>query len=117
MVFRTLAAAVVLAATASAAFAAGSSAPFNYTPDPALRTESRAKLQDRVRRACGVTQAKLQGASEATVSRPCGCYASRTLNALDRAELEAYRSTGYFNDSARAKALAALDACGLRRPV
>ncbi|HEX8167498.1 MAG TPA: hypothetical protein VF601_17160 [Beijerinckiaceae bacterium] len=116
MVFRTLAAAALLGATATAALAAGSSAPFDYKPDPALRTESRTKLQDRVRRACNVTQAKLQGASEAAVSRACGCYASRTLAALDRGELEAYRSTGYFNDSARAKALAAIDACGLRRP-
>ena len=117
MFFRTPAAAVMLAATAAAALAAGSSAPFDYKPDPAMKTESRAKLQERVRRACNVTQAKLQGVSEAAVSRSCGCYALRTLNALDRGELEAYRNTGYFNDSARAKALSALDACGLRRPV
>lgn len=117
MPVRSLAAAVMLAATATAALAAGSSAPFDYKPDPALKTESRARLQERVRRACGVTQAKLQGASEAAVSRPCGCYASRTLNALNGGEIEAYRNTGYFNDSARAKALSALDACGLKRPV
>ena len=117
MSLRTLVAAALFAAIATAALAAGSSAPFDYKPDPALKTESRGKLQERVRRACNVTQAKLQNTSEAAVSRPCGCYASRTLAALDRAELEAYRSTGYFNDSARAKALAAIDACGLRRPI
>ena len=109
-------AAIVLSAVATAALAAGSSAPFDYTPDPALRTESRAKLQERIRRACGATQAKLQSTT-AAIASGCGCYASRTLNALDRAELEAYRNTGYFNDSARGKALAALDACKLKRPV
>lgn len=117
MPLRLLAAAALFAATATVALAAGSSAPFDYKPDPALRTESRAKLQERVRKACGVTQAKLQNVSEGAVGKPCGCYAAQTMRALDAGELEAYRNTGYFNDSARAKALGAIDACGLRRPV
>lgn len=117
MRLRPLVLAALLAATASAALAAGSSAPFDYKPDPALRTESRAKLQERVRKACAITQARLQNVAEGAVGKPCGCYASQTMRALDTGEIEAYRNTGYFNDSARAKALAAIEACGLRRPV
>jgi hypothetical protein len=103
--------------SAGAALAAASSVPANYTPDPALRTASKAELETRVRRACAITQARIQNASESSLSRPCGCYASRVMRGLDSGELDAYRNTGYFNDSGRAKALAAIDACGLRRPV
>ena len=51
------------------------------------------------------------------MTRPCGCYASRVMRSLDSAELDAYRSTGVFNDTARGKALAAIDACKLQRPI
>ncbi|WP_375408239.1 hypothetical protein [uncultured Methylobacterium sp.] len=87
-----------------------------YTPDPALKTASPRNLAGRVRYACTVTQGRLQSVPEASLARPCGCYADRTLASLDRGEIESYRSTGYFNDSAKAKALAALDACQLPRP-
>jgi hypothetical protein len=87
-----------------------------YTPDPALKTASTGNLTGRVRHACTVTQARLQNVSEVSLARPCGCYANQTLASLDRSELDAYRSTGYFNDSARAKALNALDSCKLPRP-
>lgn len=87
-----------------------------YTPDPALKTASTGNLTGRVRRACTITQARQQSVPEASLARPCGCYAERTLSALDKAEIESYRTTGYFNDSARAKALAALDSCQLPRP-
>ena len=100
-----------------AAWAAGSSAPFGYTPDPALKTAGRADLELKVRDSCASTQARLQNASTVAVARPCGCYASRVLKAFDAAELDAYRNTGVFNDSARGKALAALDSCKLKRPV
>lgn len=88
-----------------------------YTPDPALKTASAGNLTGRVRHACTVTQARLQSVSEVSLARPCGCYAQRTLSSLDRGELDAYRATGYFNDSAKAKALDALDSCKLPRPV
>jgi hypothetical protein len=104
-------------ALASAAFAAGSSAPFGYTPDPALRTAGKEELEGRVRRACASTQAQLQNVATSKVERPCGCYASRVMAALDESEIQAYRATGVFNDSARAKALTALDSCKLKRPV
>jgi hypothetical protein len=112
--------AIALAAvcvSASLALAAASSVPTGYEPDPGLRTASRAELESRVRRSCMVVQARLRNVAETSVSRPCGCYATRTLRALDAAELDAYRTTGVFNDSARAKALAALDACQLQRPI
>lgn len=108
----------LLALGAHAALAMGSSAPFEqYQPDPALRTATKTNLEGRVRRACAVVQARMTNASEASLDRPCGCYAKQTLRSLDESEIDAYRSTGYFNDTARAKALSALDACKLQRPI
>ncbi len=113
-----LIAAGFIALGATAALASGSSAPFEqYQPDPALKTASKGNLEGRVRHACAVVQARLTNASESSLDRPCGCYAKQTLRSLDESEIEAYRTTGYFNDSARAKALSALDACKLQRPV
>jgi hypothetical protein len=112
-----LAAAVGLALSASAALAGAASTPTDYQPDPALQRASRGELEARIRKACTVTQAKAQNVSESSLSSPCGCYANRTLASLDASELAAYRSTGVFNDSARAKALAAIEACRLQRPV
>jgi hypothetical protein len=106
-----------LAVANSAAFAAASSVPTNYEPDPALQRASRGELETRVRKACVVVQARMQNQSETSMARPCGCYASRTLKAMDATEIQAYRDTGVFNDSARAKALAGLDACRLPRPM
>lgn len=114
---RPLAAAVLIATSAAGALAAGSSQPFNYQPDPALRTASRSDIEGRFRRACQATQARLQSTPESAVARPCGCYASRTLRSLDAGELDAYRSTGVFNDTARGKALAAIEGCKLKRPI
>jgi hypothetical protein len=108
---------LTMLALATGAFAAGSSAPFGYTPDPALRTASKGELESRIRRACASTQAQLQNVSTGKVERPCGCYATRVMGSLDEAEVAAYRATGVFNDSARAKALAAVDTCKLKRPV
>ena len=103
---------------ATAALAGGSSAPFQqYEPDPALKTASKTNLEGRVRHACTVVQARITSAPEASLERPCGCYARQTLRNLDASEIEAYRATGYFNDTARAKALSALDSCKLQRPV
>jgi hypothetical protein len=113
-----LIAAGFIALGATAALASGSSAPFEqYQPDPALKSASKANLEGRVRHACAVVQARLTSAPEASLDRPCGCYAKQTMRSLDESEIEAYRTTGYFNDSARAKALSALDACKLQRPV
>ena len=83
----------------------------------ALKSASRSDIEGRFRRACQATQARLQSTQESAIARPCGCYASRTLRSLDASELDAYRATGVFNDTARAKALAAIDACQLKRPI
>jgi hypothetical protein len=113
---RTLFAAAVLTVSATAVFASASNTPTNYQPDPALKTESVGQLQARIREACGVTQAKLQGVSATTLTRKCDCYAGRTLRSLSPDEVQSYRDTGVFNDAARAKALASLDSCKLQRP-
>ncbi|GJE01999.1 hypothetical protein [Methylobacterium isbiliense] len=118
MRLRIALAAGLLALGATAALAGGASSQFEaYQPDPALRTAPKSELEGRVRRACAIVQARLQNAAESSLERPCGCYAKATLRALDAAEIESYRTTGYFNDSARAKALGALDSCKLPRPV
>jgi hypothetical protein len=113
---RTLLAAAAIVTGATGAFAAASNTPTMYQPDPALKTASVSELRARVSQACAVTQAKLQNASEASVSRKCDCYAGRTMRALSTEEVQAYRDTGVFNDTARAKALAAIDSCKLERP-
>jgi hypothetical protein len=115
--FRLLSAALLLAASTTAALSGASSVPTNYQPDPALKRASRGELEARVRKACTVTQAKLQNVSEPSLAGPCACYATRTIRSLDPAELQAYRDSGVFNDAARAKAIASLDACRLQRPV
>jgi len=114
--FRALLAAAALTASATVALAAASNTPTLYQPDPALKTASMSELRARVSQACSITQAKLQGVAENAVSQKCGCYAGRTMRSLSADEVQAYRDTGVFNDSARAKALAAIDACKLQRP-
>jgi hypothetical protein len=103
---------------ATSALAGASSSQLEaYQPDPSLRSAPTSELETRVRRACAVVQARMQNAAETSFERPCGCYARTTLRALDASEIAAYRTTGYFNDSARAKALGAIDSCKLQRPV
>lgn len=114
---RALLIAATVSLSATAAYAAASNMPTQYQPDPALKTESIGQLRARVSQACAITQAKLQSeASEASLNRSCDCYAGRTMRSLSSEEVQAYRDTGVFNDTARAKALTALDACRLPRP-
>lgn len=111
-----LVAAAAITFGATAAFAAASNTPTLYQPDPALKTESLPELQTRVRQACSVTQAKLQGVEEFSLARKCDCYAGRTMRSLSAEEVQAYRDTGVFNESAREKALKSIDSCKLQRP-
>jgi hypothetical protein len=113
---RTLLTAAAVAASATAALAAASSTPTIYQPDPALKTDSMVELQARVRQACSITQAKLQNSTEFAMTKKCDCYAGRTMRSLSADEVQAYRDTGVFNDSAREKALKAIDSCRLQRP-
>jgi hypothetical protein len=100
---------------ANAALAAGSTRNLPQ-PDPTARNLTPAGIAQRADEACVKVQAHVQNVSEAAVRRPCSCYAQRTVKAMTPAEIEAFRATGYFNDTARQKALAALDACKLPRP-
>ena len=116
-----LLAAAGLVSLLAACNSAGSTAQYSslegFVPDPALKTATKSNLTGRVRHACTVTQARFQKVAEDSLAAPCGCYAERTLAALDKDEIASYRTTGYFNDSARAKALSALDSCKLPRPI
>ncbi|WP_114945921.1 hypothetical protein [Microvirga calopogonii] len=116
-IIRALLVSAALSVGATSAYAAASNMPTQYQPDPALKTESVSQLRARVSQACSITQAKLQSSvSEASLSRSCDCYAGRTMRSLSADELQAYRDTGVFNETARAKALSALDSCKLPRP-
>jgi hypothetical protein len=114
---RSVLTSIIFAATSTVALAAASSVPTNYEPDPALKKASRVELEARIRKACTITQAKVQNVAETALSSPCGCYASRTLRSMSADEVQAYRATGVFNEGGRSKALAAIDACKLQRPI
>ena len=115
-ILRVLLTVATIATGSAAAFAAASNMPTQYQPDPALKTASMADLRARVSQACSITQAKMQGVTEVSLSRKCECYAGRTMRAMSADEVQSYRDTGVFNDTARAKALAAIDSCKLQRP-
>lgn len=114
---RSMLASFMIAASATAALASASTVPTNYQPDPALQRASRGELESRIRKACTITQARVQNVTETSLSSPCGCYASRTLRSMSTDEIQAYRDTGVFNEGARGKALSAIDACKLQRPI
>jgi hypothetical protein len=105
----------LMTAGAGGAWAAGSPVPFDYRPDPALKTESVAQLRARISRLCVKTQEKISSGASGLAGK-CNCYAGRTLREMSADELQFYRDNGYFNDSTRAKALVALEGCGLKRP-
>ncbi len=85
-------------------------------PDPTAKNLSPYRIQLRAFDACLVTQSRLQGKTREAVHTPCSCYAKGTVNAMSKAEIQAFRDTGYFNDSAREKALGFVDTCKLKRP-
>jgi hypothetical protein len=115
-ILRVLLTALAIATGSAAAFAAASNTPTMYQPDPALKTASVSELRERVSQACSIIQAKMQGVTEISLSRKCDCYAGRTMRSLSADEVQAYRDTGVFNDTARQKALTAIDSCRLQRP-
>jgi len=99
---------------AAVALAGCQGVPADYKPDPSLKSASVAKLQSKVAEVCVKAQRAKGSVTTGEVSKPCGCYASRALKAMDKSEIEFYRGNGYFADSARPKAQAALEACGLK---
>lgn len=86
-------------------------------PDPTAKNLSPYRIQLRAFDACLITQSRLLSTTREAVHSPCSCYAKGTVNAMTKDEIQAFRDTGYFNDSARAKGLAFLDQCKLKRPI
>ncbi len=88
--------------------------PLDYKPDPALKTETPAKLQARVVEACVKSQRAKSSLQSPALRKSCGCYAAATFKAMDKTELDFYRNNGYFSDTTRPKGQAALATCGLK---
>ncbi|MFC0283229.1 hypothetical protein ACFFJB_06345 [Camelimonas abortus] len=111
-----LAAAGLFAATS--AFAAANPGTAQLPPpDPTAARLTPYEITLRAFDACLITQSRLQGVTREAVHSPCSCYARRTVSAMTKEELDAFRRTGYFNDSAQAKGLEAIDYCKLKRPI
>ena len=96
-------------------FAAAGPAPLP-PPDPTAKNLSPYRIQLRAFDACLIVQSRLQSTTREAVHTPCSCYAKGTVKAMSKAEIQAFRDTGYFNDSAREKALGFVDSCKLKRP-
>lgn len=106
---------IVATMSATSVFAAAGPAPLP-PPDPTAKNLSPYRIQLRAFDACQHSQARLMNTTREAVHTPCSCYAKGTVNAMTKAEIEDFRNTGYFSDSARDKALGFIDKCGLRRP-
>lgn len=104
----------VLMATAVIAASGKAALP---PPDPTAKNLTPYMIQLRAFDACLHTQSQLMQTTREAVHTPCSCYAKGTVNAMTKDELQAFRDTGYFNDSAREKGLGFVDTCKLKRPV
>jgi len=87
--------------------------PGDFKPDPKLKTASMGQLQTGVRDVCIKAQRAKSSSSTAELTKSCGCYSGKALKSMDKGEIDFYRSNGFFADSARPKAQAALNSCGL----
>ena len=105
-----------LVAFAPAMALAGASSQDLPPPDPTAKDLTPYMISLRAFDACLIVQSRLQGTTREAVHTPCSCYAKLTVKNMSKEELDAFRDTGYFNDSARQKALQALDTCKLPRP-
>ncbi|MFI5011217.1 MAG: hypothetical protein ACHQAY_02610 [Hyphomicrobiales bacterium] len=95
---------------------AGASSQVLPPPDPTAKDLTPYMISLRAFDACLIVQSRLQSTTREAVHTPCSCYAKLTVKTMSKEELDAFRATGYFNDSARQKALQALDTCKLPRP-
>jgi len=84
--------------------------------DTSLKEASDSQLHSRIQSTCIGTQEHLAAISYDEIWPRCECYATRTMKALSKPEKDALRETNVFNETARAKALEAVDACKLKRP-
>lgn len=114
---RAFVAAILLGASASAAFAAASTAP--TTPpevDPSFRNATPYVLSLKAFDQCLLVQSRLMSTTQEAVHSPCSCYAKATIAGMNKDELDFMRNNGYFPDSVRPRALDNLDKCKLKRP-
>lgn len=109
------AAGAFLLISAGAALAAGSTSALP-PPDPTAKNLTPYMIQLRAFDACLITQSRLMNTTREAVHSPCSCYAKGTVNAMTKDEIQAFRDTGYFNDSAREKGYEFIDRCKLKRP-
>ena len=86
-------------------------------PDPTAKNLTPYMIKLRAFDACLVTQSQLMGTTREAVHTPCSCYAKGTVAAMTKDEIQAFRDTGYFNDTARQKGLQFIDQCKLKRPL
>ncbi|MFA6968431.1 hypothetical protein [Bosea sp. (in: a-proteobacteria)] len=86
-------------------------------PDPTAKNLTPYMIQLRAFDACLHTQSQLLKTTREAVHTPCSCYAKGTVTAMTKDEIQAFRDTGYFNDSAREKGLGFIDQCKLKRPL
>jgi hypothetical protein len=111
--------AVGLVAMLGVAAAAGSVPKTAGAGPAAVTSEDLSRLtgdqvRTRVLDACVVIQADLAETNQEPYAERCGCYASRVVKDMSADEFAAFRATGVFNDSARAKALRAIDLCKVK---
>ena len=104
---------ILLGVSAQAASSSTSLPP----PDPTAKNLTPYMIQLRAFDACLITQSQLLGTTREAVHTPCSCYAKGTVGAMTKDEIQAFRETGYFNDSAREKGLSFIDKCKLKRPI
>jgi len=102
----------------SSGFALAGASSRNIPPpiDPTAKNLTPYMISLRAFDACLIVQSRLQGMTREAVHSPCSCYAKLTIKNMTKEEFDAFRATGYFDESARQKALEALDACKLPRP-
>lgn len=99
----------VLAGASSSNFA-------NPAPDPATRAMSRYEAKLWVFDRCLISQSRLMVQTREQVHSPCSCYATKTIDGMNKEDFQFFREKSYFSDNTRPKAYANLDACGLKRP-
>ncbi len=116
---RSLLTVLALAASVTAAMAGASSRNFPPPPqpDPTTLNMTRSEAKGRVLSACLATQSNLQGKPKQELYKGCNCYAGRTVDQMTKAEFENFRTTSYFDDTTREKALRNIDSCRLQRPI
>jgi hypothetical protein len=66
---------------------------------------------------CLILQSRLMSTTREAVHSPCSCYATKTVDQMNKAEFQNFRQQSVFDDTTQGKALANIDACKLKRPI